>query len=255
MKIALIFLLLTGLTCLYGGQSRARVPVYQAGEKLRYQLYWGPVTGGEVNLTLSPTIFNGRRALHAVATGTTTGLADRLYRIHDIYESYMDPVTGLPMKAIRNISEGNYRYYNEVIYNRDSNTVVSQLSGVHEVPPGILDMVSVIYKLRDTMQTTILRAGDVIELEAYFSDKIYPIVVRYRGTETIRTRMGRFHALKFSPVSEPGRMFRTEDDITVWFSNDRNFVPLRVRLNLLLGSMRMDLIEHTGLRHELIDLR
>jgi hypothetical protein len=255
MNLRNIILLLICLSPVVSGKSLAREPAYRAGETLKYQLYYGLINAGEVTMTLKPTRFEGRQVLHAVATGYTTGLADRLFKVYDIYESYMDPLTGLPVKAIRNISEGRYRYYNEVRYDQANNTLESQKSGVHEVPPGILDMVSAIYKLRDTLMTVIHSGEDRIELKAWFSDEIYPFVIRYNGSETIRTRLGRFHVLKFSPVSEPGRLFRTEDDITVWFSNDRNFVPLRVSLNMILGSVRMDLVEANGLKYELINVR
>lgn len=230
-------------------------PVYQAGEMLRFQMYYGPLNAGETVMTLAPVRYENSDVLHAVTLAYTTGLADKLFKVYDVYESFMDPVTGLPYKAIRNISEGNYRFYNEVLYNRENRTVTSQRSGVHEVPPGILDIVSAIYKLRDTINTISLRPGMTIELASWFGDELYPLVIRYNGTETIRTRMGRFHALKFSPVSEPGRMFKTEDDITVWFSNDRNVAPLRVRLNMLVGAVRIDLIEADGLRHPLFNAR
>jgi hypothetical protein len=256
MKLRIALILASVLMLATGpARSPARVPVYSPNEVLKFQMYYGLINAGEVIMTLAPANFRGRRVLHATAVGYTTGLADRLFRIHDVYESFIDPSTGLPLKAIRNISEGNYKYYNEVLYNRASNTVTSQLSGEHEVPPGIMDMVSAIYKLRDTINLAGLRTGDVIEMTTYFSDKIYPVKIRYGGTETIRTRKGRYHALKFSPVSEPGRVFRSEDDITVWISNDRNFVPLRISLNMLLGSMRVDLVEAGGLRYDLIEAR
>ena len=41
-------------------------------------------------------------------------MADAIFKIIDIYESYMDPETELPVKSIRNISEGRYRKYNVV---------------------------------------------------------------------------------------------------------------------------------------------
>ncbi len=257
MQIRIIIILLAFLFSSPGGigQAAGSETVYSQSESLKYQMYYGLINAGEVTMTIEPSRFMGQKVLHAVATGYTTGLADRLFKIYDVYESYMNPMTGLPVKAIRNIRESNYRYYNEVLYNRDSNLVESQLSGIHEVPPGIMDMVSVIYKLRDTINTADLRPGDTFEMNTFFSDKVYPVVIRYRGTETIRTRKGRFHALKFSPVSEPGRVFKSEDDITIWLSNDRNLVPLRVSLNMLLGSIRVDLIEADGLRHELLDLR
>ncbi len=255
MLLLLLLLMLMPPARAAGGQSQERNTVYRAGESLKYQIYYGPVTGGEVTMTLTPVEFGGMEVLHAVALGYTTGLADRIFRIYDIYESYMDPATGLPVKSIRNISEGNYRFYNEVLYDRDSNTVYTLMSGRNEAPPGVMDMVSAIYKLRDTMSVTTLRPGDILEMKTWFSDRLYPVYIRYAGPETVRTRMGRFHALKFYPVSEPGRVFKGDDDITVWFSNDGNFVPLRVRLNMLVGAVRMDLIGAEGLRRELQPLQ
>ncbi len=234
--------------------ANGRNPVYKSGESLRYQIYYGPINGGEVTMTLKPVNLEGLEVLHGVALGYTTGLADRVFRIYDVYETYMDPATGLPVKSIRNISEGNYRFYNEIWYDRDSNTVHTLMSGRNEVPEGIMDMVSAIYRLRDTLHTGTFRPGDVIEMTTWFSDRIYPVYIRYDGPEKVRTRMGTFHAIKVYPVSEPGRVFRGEEDITVWFSNDSNFVPLRVRLNMLVGAVRMDLIEAEGLRHELFPL-
>lgn len=238
-----------------GSGTVTAVRAWGRDEVLKYQLYYGPVNAGEAVMTVKPSSLDGQKVLHAVIRGYTTGLADRIFRVYDVYESFMEPETGLPVKAIRNISEGRYRYYNEVYYDRDSNRVVSQLSGIHDVPPGIMDMLSAIYKIRDTIQPHRLRMDDVIELQTWFSDELYPVVLRYRGTETIRTRMGRFHTLRFSPVSEPGRLFKTEDDITIWFSNDRNLVPLRISLNMLVGAVRMDLIEHGGLQYELRNLQ
>ncbi len=254
LRILLIFTFFLSVAISWSREnSPGRAPVYSSNEELKFQMYYGLVNGGEVVMSLRPSYFNGQKVLHATATGYTTGLADRLFKIYDVYESFMDPETGLPLKAIRNISEGNYRYYNEVLYDRDSNLVRSQLSGTHEVPEGIMDMVSVIYKLRDTLNLASMRPDDVLEMDTYFSDKIYPVRIRYRGTETINTRKGTYHALKFSPVSEPGRVFKSEDDITVWLSNDRNLVPLRIRLNMRLGSIRVDLIEAGGLRYELLE--
>ena len=253
-RMILLLFVLNNLTVGYG-QPYAALPVYKPGEQLVYQIYYGPVNGGEVLMTLEPVTFMDQELLHATALGYTTGLANRVFRIYDVYQSYMEPSTGLPVKAIRDISEGNYRYYNEVLYDRDSNRVNSLLSGENEVPPGIMDMVSAIYKLRDTMQYLDLRPDLTIEMNTWFSDKLYPVRISYSGPEIIRTRLGTFHALRFYPVSEPGRVFKNEDDITVWFSNDRNFVPLRVRLNMVVGSVRMDLVDYNGLRYELRDMR
>jgi hypothetical protein len=223
--------------------------VFKAGEALTYQVYYGPVNGGKATVTVEQAVHAGKEVLHVKVLGYTTGLADKLFRVYDVYESYIDRETGLPVKAIRNVSEGNYRYYNEVLYNRENNTVKSHRSGIVEVPDGIMDIVSAFYKLRDTMQVAEFQPYEVIGVDTYFKDKVFPVKVIFGGTETLETRLGSFNAIKLYPVSKPGKLFRSKNDITVWLSNDGNFVPLRVRMNMIVGSVMADLIEYEGLRY------
>ena len=65
------------------------------------------------------------------AEARTDALADKLFTIYDVYESYIDISTGLPIKSIRDIAENNYRYYNEVVFMRSTKQVFSSRSGVH----------------------------------------------------------------------------------------------------------------------------
>lgn len=199
--------------------------------------------------------FDGKKAFHAVAMAYTTGIADKMFNIFDVYESYMDPETGLPYKAIRNINEGRYKFYDEVLYDRKRNVVHSQRRGEQPVPEGIQDMVSGFYNLRRILTERKLVLNEMIEIQTYFSDEVYPLKIRYKGQEVIKTKMGKFSALKFSPVTEPGRLFKTEDDIMIWISNDANYLPLRIKVNMLLGSMKCDLIEYSGLKNPLTPLR
>jgi hypothetical protein len=46
---------------------------------------------------------------------------------------------------------------------------------------------------------------------------------------------------------EKGRVFKEEEDMTMWISNDANKVPIRLKTDLLIGSIEMDLIEHKNL--------
>ena len=228
---------------------------FQPGETLKYVLFYGLLNAGEAVMSVEEKDLDGEKTLHAVAMAYTTGLADKLFKIFDIYESYMDPVTGLPHKAVRNISEGRYKFYDEVLYDRERNVVHSQRKGEQEVPEGIEDMVSGFYNLRRILTERKPEINEIIEFTTYFSDEVYPLKIRYRGKEVIRTRMGRFNALVFAPVTEPGRLFKTEEDILLWVSDDGNFLPLRIRVNFILGSMKCDLVEYSGLRNPLKPVR
>ena len=96
---------------------------FKAGENLTFQIRYGFIVAGITTLSLSEEIYNDNPVFHATAIGQTTGMANTLYGVRDIYESWFDKVTNLPYKQVRNIREGHYTKYNEVTYDRKNNTV------------------------------------------------------------------------------------------------------------------------------------
>lgn len=223
---------------------------YKAGEQLTFELRYGFLVGGTATLTLEETVVDDKVLHHAVMDARTVGLTDKLFRVRDIYESYFFPKTGLPYKAIRNISEGNYKFYNEVYFNHDSSTVMSSKSGLHEVPQNILDMVSVLYYIR-RIDYSEFSNGDVIKVDTYFSDELFPFDIRYRGMDWVETELGKFKCHKFVPIVEPGRIFEDEDDMTIWITADQNQLPIMVKFDMVVGSFKCELIDHKNIRYPL----
>jgi hypothetical protein len=175
-------------------------------------------------------------------------LADKLYRVRDEYQSYFDPVTILPYKSIRDISEGKYKKYDHVYYHHVNLQVVNHKNEVIEVPADVRDMVSVFYYIRNT-DFSALSKGNIIKINTFFDNELFPFDMRYRGIVTINTKMGKYRCIKLVPFVEPGRIFEKEDDMTIYLSDDTNRVPLRVEFNLKIGSIKCDLIEYSGLKY------
>ena len=224
------------------------------GEKLTYQIKYGFVVGGITTLTLSDSVYNGKKVFHALAVGQTTGLANALYGVEDIYESWFDKKTNLPLKSIRNIKEGHYKHYNEVIYNRKSNTITSSMSGVHNVPEKILDLSSTFYYLR-RVDFSKVNEGDTVFVNMYFSDEIFPFHLVFNGKETIRTKFGKINCYKLSPIVEAGRMFKTSNDLTIWLTNDDNCIPILVRMDIrIVGAVYLKLINYENTANPLMFL-
>ena len=221
---------------------------FQSGETLKYIMRYGWIKGGVASLQIKEKELNGRKIYHAKALARSIGITDKLYPVRDIYESYIDAKTGLPLKAIRNVREENYKDYNEVTFNHHKNTVNSQKSGEHNVPDNIHDMLSAFYFARRVLFNNLI-VGDVIKIDTYFCDEVFTLEIRYKGLETIKTKVGKINCFKFSPVVEVGRVFDTEDDLSIWISNDNNFIPVRVQFDLFIGSLKCDLIEYSGLKN------
>jgi len=249
---SIIMLLLTTITISSAITPPDTIPndVFLPGEKLKYLMYYGFLEGGTGTLSIKERKWKGKQVYFAQVLAKTSGMVDRIYHVRELYESYFDIHTGLPYRAIRDVVEDEYVQYNEVQFDRKNNLATSSISGQHKVPDNILDLVSVFYYLRRVHFKNI-KQGDVIEAKVFFLDEIYPLRIRYKGTETIKTKIGKIDCLRFKPVVEPGRAFDTEDDVTIWISNDKNLIPVRLQMDLFVGSFKADLIEYEGLKYEL----
>jgi len=225
---------------------------FNAGETLTYQIRYGFIVGGITTFSLSEAVYDNKLVFHAQVIGETTGMANAIYGVKDIYESWFDKESNLPYKQVRNIKEGHYTNYNEVTYNRKDNTVNSKLSGIHQVPEKILDLTSTFYYLRRIDFST-LNQEDVIIVNMYFADQIFPFRLRYKGKESIRTKFGKINCLKICPVVEVGRMFKSQDDLTIWFTDDDNRLPVLVRMDIsVVGSVLLKLVKYEHAANQMV---
>ncbi|MGV8092022.1 MAG: DUF3108 domain-containing protein [Mangrovibacterium sp.] len=117
----------------------------QPVEKLKYDLRYSIFKGGEAKLTVTNTTYENKPALHYHLEGNTTGVTDRLFSVHDIYESWVNPKTILPYKFIRNVKERKYRYYNETFFFHDNDSIFSQRTGGKKVPGNLTDILTAFF--------------------------------------------------------------------------------------------------------------
>ena len=251
-----LFLILTGILILPHYCYSQNQP-YQAGEKLEYLVHYGLINGGLASLELKKDTFAGKEVLHSVFDAQTTGLADALFKVRDIFEAYIDPETELPLKSIRNVSEGRYRRYNVVLFDhyarKDSAVLMSNLTGKHVTVQNIHDILSCFYFFRKSIMSNnpALKRGDMITIITWFTDELYPIRLRYIGLDDVRTKAGKIKCYKFNPVTETGRLFKDENGATFWFSADKNYLPVKVRFDIFVGSFTVDLTSYDGLSNPL----
>ena len=86
-------------------------------------------------------------------------------------------------------------------------------------------------------------------IQTYFTDELFPMKIRYLGRETIKVGRNRIRCLRFGPVTEVGRAFASENDMSMWLTDDRNFLPVKVLITLKVGSFKIFLQEYEGLKH------
>jgi hypothetical protein len=257
-KIFIIFLFIILLNTRHSDAQEIFTPrvrpviAFRAGENLTYNIHYGFLLAGITTLSLHDTVYAKKEVFHASVTGQTVGLANLIYGVKDIYESWFDKETNLPYKQVRNVREGRYERYNEVTYNRVNNTVESKLSGIHSVPEEILDLTSSIYYIR-RVDFSKMNKGNVIFVNIYFSDEIFPFRLIYMGKEPISTKFGKINCHKICPVVEVGRIFKRPDDLTIWFTDDENCLPVSAQMDIrAIGTVYLQLIKYENIVGPLI---
>lgn len=228
---------------------------FEAGEWFRFEMsYSGFLKAGNATLTVKEESLNGKEVFHVIGKGWTTGAIKWFFKVKDRYESYFDKKSLLPYKFIRDIDEGGYTKDIEIEFDQINNKAFvndkkHKKKTVIDTKPNIQDLVSTYYYLRNKIDPSKLKPGDEFMVDMFFDGENYGFKLKYLGEEIIKTEFGKIETLKFRPYVMAGRVFKEEESLTLWVSNDKNKVPLRIRADLAIGSLRADLDAFKGLKH------
>tara|TARA_B110000305_G_scaffold213066_1_gene248671 strand:- start:27 stop:809 length:783 start_codon:yes stop_codon:yes gene_type:complete len=224
---------------------------FQIGEKLRYRITYGFVDAGEAKLEVKSTTIKGnnRSLFHVVGTGKTLGAFSAFYKVRDTYQSYIDQKSIMPWIFVRDVNEGGYKINQKYTFKQNENKVYN--GDKHfKTPLGIQDMISSFYKAR-TLDFTNMKPGKKFKFKCFMDDEVFDLEIKYVGDEVIKIRKGKFKVHKFVPVVQTGRYFETEEDVQFWITADKNKIPVLVKAKIPVGTVKMHLVEWSGLKNNL----
>lgn len=224
---------------------------FQPNEVLEYRVHYGFMDAGEAKLEIAPGIstVNGRKCIHVIGTGRTVGAFDWFFKVRDRYESFIDNEALLPWMFIRKIEEGDYSKEQNVKFNHYKKTASSEKKTIN-TPTHVQDIISAFYYAR-TLDFSNAAPGDTFTIMTYLDDETFPLTIKYIGKETVKTKAGKFRCIKFHPMLLEGRVFKEQEGMTVWVSDDKNRIPIRAEAEILVGSVKMDLKEYKGVANPL----
>ncbi|MFT5969801.1 MAG: hypothetical protein ACI8ZO_000298 [Flavobacteriales bacterium] len=230
---------------------------FTVGEHLKYRIHYGIIDAGEAELRVH-SIENkqGRSAYKVSGIGRSVGMFKWFMDVRDYYETYIDSNEIIPLEFIRDVKEGSYTNKEHSIFDPINNTVHPKKNpkDTMRLNVGVQDLLSAFYYAR-CLDFSNLTYGDEFPVEVYLDKETFPMNLKYVGEETLKTSKGKFNCLIFKPMVQEGRVFREEEGMTIWVSNDKNRVPIRVETELFVGSLRMDIESYQGLKHPLTNNR
>lgn len=219
------------------------------GEELNYRVHYGIINAAKIKLKVDPKVveINGRETYHLIADGKTLSTFDWMFKVRDRFESYMDMEYMAPIKYFKSVKEDSYSDVDLVFFDHDKKRIKGKKKNM-DCPAYVQDIIGAAYYAR-TIDFTTASKGKVYPIDIYLDQEIYNLEFKYVGKETIKSDIGKVKCIKIKPKAVADRVFKDDESITLWVSDDENKIPIRVEASLAVGSLKIDLTSYSGLRN------
>jgi hypothetical protein len=222
-------------------------PAFKRGEQLTYRLHYGFVDAGTANITIENEnkVINGRSTFHVVGIGTSKGAFNFFFKVRDRYETYIDEQSLCPLMFIRRVDEGGFKINQDIVF--DQQYHVANCNGKeYTTPDYVQDMLSAFFFAR-TFNYDSISPGKIDSVQTFVDDQVWVLKIKFIKRDTLDSDIGKVACLVFEPMVQKGRIFKHDDDLQVWISDDKNHIPIRAKASVLVGSIKMDLMSYSGL--------
>jgi hypothetical protein len=235
--------------------------VFGDGEEIRYTVSynWGPVwvDAGLVTFSVKSELFRGKPSLHLRGAGKSYASYDLLFKVRDYFDSWIDPQTFLTLDFRRNVYEGGYTLINTLYFDHNLNRVIAntktrnnpQRTDTLQIRACAFDMLSAIYYTR-TLNLAELPAEVKKYVTVLIDDAYYEIYLKPLGKEIVESTDGkRYRCIKFAAKMVQGTIFKGEEDILVWVTDDANKIPIYIEAKIIVGTIKAYMKDMRGLRN------
>lgn len=233
----------------------AQITNIKSGEFLKYRIHYGPLNAGYATLNIIEKNYKGIPHYYVKGYGYTTGAVKAFFRVEDIYESFINISTGLPSFYVRNVKEGSYRQHLETVFNHENHTLIltdkktpTNSPKLLKTVKGVQDMLSAFYYLRNQKPSS-LKPGHVLKMNIWIDDELFPFQLKVVGIEYKKTKFGKVECLKIIPSVMSGRVFKDKEGVTMWVTNDFNHIPVELKADLAVGSLKASLNEYKNTKY------
>jgi hypothetical protein len=225
---------------------------FQPGERLTYELKWTVIPAGQAVLEVQPmTSVNGVAAYHFVLTAKSTRFIDRIYKVRDRIEGFVDTEMTGSMLYKKKQREGSVKKDVLVVFDADSNQARYYKSGkIHKELPisvGTFDPLSAFYYSR----VLDLKANSVIQKPVSDGKRWVIGKVHVVRREIIALANGdTYDTYLIEPdLSHVGGVFEKSKDakLQLWVTADKRRIPVRIKSAVSIGSFTGELVAAQGL--------
>lgn len=222
------------------------------GERIEYRVHYGFINAGEAVITIDEDIHqvNDRPCYKIDVFGRTKGFFDMVTKVRDNWGTYLDTSAVVSQMFYQSIKEGKYLKKEVIEFDQKENiAIVNRIDSKDSTLikkdsiatiPNVQDLVSGYYYMR-TFDYDTMKTDQIFTVSGFFDDTTYHINVRFLGRQELKTKLGKFDTFVMSPIMPKNSFFRGKNPVKAWISDDKFRIPLKVKAELLIGSVEIDI--------------
>ena len=244
----LLFIVFLFLSCSIFSQNNFP---YKVGEYAAYKVSFGPIWVGYADLEITEiTSINNKPSFHIIGKGKTAPFFDWFFKVRDVYETFIDTSTLLPIEFNRAVNEGGHLINQHYSFNHNDSNVATQDS-TFIIPLNTQDMLSALFYARTFKKESILD-GNSFYVPIFMDDENYYLEIKYLQNEIVDTKWGKVDCMVFQPKMQEGRVFEDGEEMKIWISDDANHLLLRVETKVWAGAIKAVLDDYKELKYPLL---
>ena len=231
--------------------------VFQAGEKLEFALQYNflglHTDVGYASICLDSLTFNGEDAFLITAFGKTIKFFDRVFKVREDFKSWFTRDGLKPLKFTRDTYEGGYVAKNTYLYDWSLDEplihadVYSSKRGQRSLD---LPLTRCTFDLPSLFYFDVVEPGRRYPMTFAIDDDVYNVYFILHGRQTIKVKgIGHVNVIKFGAKLLEGEVFKGEEDMIIYISDDMNRLPVYFEAPLLVGRATGRLTGWEGLKY------
>ncbi len=222
---------------------------FPVGEELIYRLYWGVVPVGYSTATTKWIVEDGRKLISIAFRSKSNDVLSKIWPVDDLHEAVVDPVTFLPVRFTKRLSEGRYRADEVTVFDHKRKVArwMSRKSGNRQdfpIESDTRDVISFMYFMRSKQ----IEPGTTSQYRVMADDKVYELHVKAaKKVEKFRVSdFGWVPCLELEPEAKFQGLFVRKGRMWLWVSRDRRRLLTKIAAKLPIASVKVLLAEVHG---------
>jgi hypothetical protein len=243
-KIFTLLLILSIFSVSALGESAIPPAIAWKGERLVFSLSWLNIPAGTTVAEVEPAAdFQGRKILRLSVITASNKAIDIFYKVRDSIFSYVFADNLASHMFVVHQREGSYRGDKEIVFDYDEKKAIFTKNGevsTLDIPGFVSDSLSAFYYFR----TKELVVGKPITIDVFDDKKLWQVEVHILSKERLETPAGVFDTILIKPLLKFEGIFQRKGDVYIWVTDDSLRMPVRMRSEIVIGSIYADLIQY-----------